>query len=170
MHRNLGMKPMLQRAMLEKTQLCQITSRETTGKRKEEGVRVWPCDAEMPAAAQGEASNRWRCSNGHDGQKMAKPPKLPSVGSCRHRPPFGGLPLMQVHFFTSRNRLLCFHTSRERGCYFHDLICTQMWIRFSQIYRPRCCFAFITAIFPSQVTLPSPHLGSSCSKFWLLKK
>lgn len=45
MHGNLGMKSMLQRGMLEKTQLCQITSRETTGKGKEDGVRVCPCDA-----------------------------------------------------------------------------------------------------------------------------
>lgn len=46
MHRNLGMKSVLQRGMLEKTQLCQITSRDITGKGKEDGVRVWPRDAE----------------------------------------------------------------------------------------------------------------------------
>lgn len=29
---------------------------------------------------------------------------------------------MQMHFFTSRNGLLCFHTSREQGCCLQDLM------------------------------------------------
>lgn len=80
-----------------------------------EGKRGWCVPVmlwEMPAAAQGEASNRWRCSNRHNGQQMAKPPKLPSLGSCRHWSPSGGLPLMQVHFFTSRNGLVLPHKQR----------------------------------------------------------
>lgn len=50
MHGDLGMKSMLQSGMLEKTQLCQITSRETTGKGKDDGVRVCPRDAVRDAS------------------------------------------------------------------------------------------------------------------------
>lgn len=84
MQGNLGMKTVLQRGMLEKTQLCQTTSRETTGEGKEDGGRVYPRDAVRDASCSTRgSSNRWICSNGHDGQQMAKPPKLPSASSCR---------------------------------------------------------------------------------------
>ena len=50
MQRNLGMKSMLQRGMLKKTQPCQTSSRETTREGKEDSGGVYPCDAVRDAS------------------------------------------------------------------------------------------------------------------------
>lgn len=117
----------------------------------------------MPVAAQGEASNRWMCSNGHDGQQMAKPPKLRSPSSCRQ---LGALPLMQMHIFTSTNRLFCFHTSRAQGCCVTDLMTMHTYVdKFSTNV-----LHLSHTSFPPQVIFLFPHPGPSCDQFWILKQ
>lgn len=58
MQRNLGMKSMLPRWMLEKMQPCQTTSRETTGEGKEDGGRVYPHDAVRDASCRTRGSQQ----------------------------------------------------------------------------------------------------------------
>lgn len=46
MHRNFGMKSVLQRGMLEKHNCARSQAERQLGREKEDGVRICPCDAE----------------------------------------------------------------------------------------------------------------------------